>query len=565
MSHFYPFVINPSNDILKKYPSLPKLTEQLSQDYAQHCVTETSLKTIGLLLWQSLQIDEQFNQLYQKYQSLASIIQFQNQQIHLLPWECLYHPTLGFFSRQTNFTLSRRFLKQTLTKNFSLLTPIRILLFSLPHEELQLEFEQYEIYQVLRQFITQGRVQLFICDNGDFAHFQALLQQQTWHLVLFSGHHLLTTETKESFFIFENEQGQKEAIATNEIATLFQSVICVVLLACQTAQFAQQLAQRGVPYVIGIQAEILDRAAVIFIKNFLMSLLQQGRIDVAVQYGRKKLTNLLINNEKWHDSNNYQGQCNYQGQWILPILLSNHLTNDFLLRFMASESIPTFLQCNISAFSVLIGRRKGVQNLLKIVKSGHYPQLLITGVRGIGKTAFAEHVVNRLYLEDYNVFACQASTLIELTDALSKWLKITTFEACEIKIALTRIKSQKWIIWLDHINSNQYVAMSCFFEQLSNFANFSILMTSYERFSIPTNCYQYNLTKLDFEDFVRYVHYLGLPYEAIQLRLLYQFSAGNFRAIQLLQTMPIQKVSKEFMQQLISIKRYLQAYLRQNG
>ncbi len=556
MSHFYPFVINPSNDILEKYPSLPKLTEQLSQDYAQHCVTETSLKTIGLLLWQSLQIDEQFDKLYQKHQSLALIIQFQNQQIHHLPWECLYHPRLGFFSKQTNFTLSRRFLKQTFTKNFSLPIPLQILFFSLPHKELQLEFEQYEIYQVLRQFIAQGHVQLSICDNGDFAHFQALLQQQIWHLVLFSGHHLLTIETKESFFIFENEQEQKEAIATNEITTLFQSVICVVLLTCQTAQFAQQLAQNGVPYIIGMQEEILDRAAIIFIKNFLISLLQQGRIDIAVQYGRKNLTHLLTSNERWHDSNNYQGQ------WVLPILLSNNLTNNFLLISTANKPIPTFLQCNTSAFSVLIGRRKGVQNLLKIVKSGHYSQLFITGVRGIGKTAFAEHVVNRLYLENYNIFACQANTLVELTDALSKWLKITTFEAHEIKTALTRIKSQKWIVWLDQINSTQYAAMRCFFEQLSNFANFSILMTSYERFSISTNCYQYNLTKLDFEDFVRYIHYLGLPYENLQLRLLYEFSAGNFKAVQLLQTMPIQKVSKEFMQQLILIKRYLQAYLR---
>jgi hypothetical protein len=183
-------------------------------------------------------------------------------------------------------------------------------------------------------------------------------------------------------------------------------------------------------------------------------------------------------------------------------------------------------------------------------------------VRGIGKTAFADQVINRLYLKEYNIFACRANSVDELITHLLVWLKITDFDPDQLEIALTKLKTQKWIVWLDEVNSTQYRAIEPFLTQITHFPNLRILITSSDRLIISTNCYHYSLTKIAFEDFVRYIRYIGLPYQIVQIRLLYKLLAGNFKAIQLLQTMPIQTVNKKFMQQLLSIKRYLQAYLR---
>lgn len=559
MSHFFPFVINPRNDIVKKNPLLLVLAEQLSQDYTQHIVTETNLKTIGTLLWQSLQLDELFDQLYQKYLSLALVIQSQSQSVHALPWECLYHPTFGFLAKHENFTLSRCLSNKLATEKAVISTPIRILLITLPHADLQLEWEQHEIYQVLQGLIIQGQVQLSICDNGSFADFQALLRKQSWHLVLLSGHYVISQSIEKNFFVFQDEQDQRVAV---DIVPLFQQVHCVILSACQTAQFLQpsplasQLIQVGVSHVIAMREVILDRAAVIFMKNFCLSLLQQARIDVAVQHGRQKLVELLNKHEVWQS-----GQT-YQGQWGLPMLLTSNPNTELSISMGKNVSIPVFLSNNLPAFPILIGRRKEVQQLFKLIKFAHYAQFIIYGDKGIGKSTLVAHLVNRLYIDGYHIFACQANSIDELEQYVMQWLQITNFEQNEILMALTRLQGQKWILWIDQINITHYMNMSFLFKQVSYLPYFRVLMTSRNPFTAITSCYHHHVSKLDFEDFARYLYYLGMSYESIQIRLLYRIFDGHFKAVELLQTMPIQPVGRAFMQQLKIVKRYLQAYLK---
>jgi hypothetical protein len=89
-----------------------------------------------------------------------------------------------------------------------------------------------------------------------------------------------------------------------------------------------------------------------------------------------------------------------------------------------------------------------------------------------------------------------------------------------------------------------------------------ILLTS--RWAIPTviNLYDYRLTRPNFNEFSRYIEYMGLSYSLAQRLKIYQMLKGNYQGTQLLQTLPLCQGATDLSEQLALVQRYLQAYMR---
>jgi hypothetical protein len=185
MHHLPPLFLSPSTDLLSSHSHLYSLAQQLSQRYHAHRVTEAELKTIGLALWQVLDVDASLP-------PQALMIECHDNAIESLPWECLYHPERGFLGKHPDYTLSRRVRGNTAQPPKG---PLKILLFTAQPEKtsyqrarLDIEIEQQQVYSALVPFISAGWVRFYAPDDGRFSTFVELLHKMPWHLVILSGH-----------------------------------------------------------------------------------------------------------------------------------------------------------------------------------------------------------------------------------------------------------------------------------------------------------------------------------------------------------------------------------------
>ncbi|SEH06114.1 TIR domain-containing protein [Candidatus Venteria ishoeyi] len=127
-------------------------------------------------------------------------------------------------------------------------------------------------FQVKHQLATRAQ---------DLRH--ALQREHAW-LVHFSGH----GEGKYGLLL-ENQEGEAQALDNsilNEIFALMRDTVqCVVLNACYSEVQAGILAQH-IPYVIGMQNQIADTAAMVFAKDFYNALGAGESIERAFAWGK---------------------------------------------------------------------------------------------------------------------------------------------------------------------------------------------------------------------------------------------------------------------------------------
>jgi CHAT domain len=106
-----------------------------------------------------------------------------------------------------------------------------------------------------------------------------------------SARHLMFVSAKVSppeGLMFEDATGQPQLVSSEAIATLFSlfadQIECVVLNACYSATQADAIAQH-IPYVVGMNRSIGDRAAIEFSIGFYDALLAGRPVDFAYKLG----------------------------------------------------------------------------------------------------------------------------------------------------------------------------------------------------------------------------------------------------------------------------------------
>jgi hypothetical protein len=590
-------IISPSPDQLAP---LLCLAPQLAQQFAVNQVTENDLKMIGLALWQAINVEME-----EELTPLNLMVDSDSATVQSLPWECLYHPKLGFLGKHPNYTLSRRLGRETEFFQTSQIPkgPLNILLFTAQPDErqrvsLELEFEQQAVRRTLEPWINEGWVQLYAPDDGRFATLVELLQSHVWQVVLLSGHSFLKEslpQSTEAWLVFESDAGKGETVATSRLAEAFKEsqVQCVVIATCQSGKFlatareanlALAIAQAGVPHVVGMREPLVDRAGSVFVQAFCIALAQQTRVDVAVQQGRRAMLNLLNHNEVWRDIQGPGSVDPSVGQWCLPLLLTRDPAQPLVdWNFGPQPRSPRVWrskQRDLEGFQnlqelqsdVFIGRRRELRTLGEALRRGTIRRLLIRGAGGVGKTALARRLVTTLTEQRYRVLIYQASEKRSFHAILAQLLNMP--EDMSLEQLIEQLTKEPWVVWLDdwYCGEMNRAEDNTWFESLCRGGdNLRVLLTS--RVTVPLgqknslyrhlkDFYDYSLTPPDYNDFWRYTQHLGLPHPSLQIRLMYKVLKGNFKGVQLLQSLPLCTEGVGFRKQLAIVQRYLDAIFR---
>lgn len=198
--HPTPFIIQPPAGLAQQRPELHHLSRQLAHKYAsRQVVTEQDLRAMGSALWRALSPDTPaaFDAARAGAGAaiLSVIVESGAADVQALPWETLYHPTLGFLGKHPAFTLTRRTSAAPgeaarLEKGL-----LRVLLFTcLPDDvnpetkRLNVEEEQAQVQEALLPWIAQGQVRLEMPDDGRLDTLKGWLNSFEPHVLFLSGH-----------------------------------------------------------------------------------------------------------------------------------------------------------------------------------------------------------------------------------------------------------------------------------------------------------------------------------------------------------------------------------------
>ncbi len=408
-------ILLPPADLLQAQPHLGHLANELSARYASgQSVSEAQLKAMGSALWNSIAVE-----LPAVGNAITAILlQSDSPAVQALPWETLYHPTLGFLGRHPAFTLSRRSAPAQPAVFPIEKGPLRVLLFtSMPDDlnaetqRLNVEEEQIQVQEALLPLIAAGIVRLEMPDDGRFSTFKTLIKDFQPHLLFLSGHGNFnhqphTGQAPYAEFLFEGEDGNRQLVDENEIALALtgSGLQAVVLSACESGKAAsthlnngltQKLSAQGIPHVTGMRESIKDAAGLRFARRLFDELARAERFDYALQSARAAIFAP-------------QEQSGSASDWCLPVLYSPEPARALIdWDFKALQPHPGFVSQGLSSLRLparFVGRRAEMRQFKGRLQSGDLTRLLITGAGGQGKTALAGKLALDLQARGWQVF-----------------------------------------------------------------------------------------------------------------------------------------------------------------
>ncbi len=186
---------------------------------------------------------------------------------------------------------------------------IRILILSANPKgtsKLRLDEEMREIKEGLRRSKYREQFSLETAEAVRYRDIHRAILDYEPNIIHFSGH-----GAGEEGLMFEDETGQVKLVDGSALAGLFElfadQIECVVLNACYSKIQAEAIAQY-IPYVIGMNLAIGDKAAIEFAVGFYDALGAGRTVEFAKKLGcnairmagiTEHLTPVLIKNSRW--------------------------------------------------------------------------------------------------------------------------------------------------------------------------------------------------------------------------------------------------------------------------
>jgi len=244
-----------------------------------------------------------------------------------LPWEILLFKETGvYLGRSPRVLIIRRLLDAARRSPVQMAPPLNIT-HVIAHSPV--DQEAYPVDESLRrverdtipQAVAPGLYRL-VDPPGSVEQMLSALREHPYHIVHFLGHGEIYTDEKSQgtvpargYLHFTSQEGQTQWVTGEQLQHLLSftpTVQLVVLNACYgsadvTGNIALELVYNGLPYVVGMQAAILQEAARFFIAAFYEALQQGDSIEYAVAAGRAAI------------AANLPGTID----WCLPILYTN--------------------------------------------------------------------------------------------------------------------------------------------------------------------------------------------------------------------------------------------------
>lgn len=445
-------------------------------------------------------------------------------------------------------------------------------------DRLDVEAEQAAVQEALMEQERLGEIVLEMPDDGRLDTLRATLQQFQPHLVYLSGHGNFTHEHHKQraygSFLFEDALGRGQLLAESELVACFQNtrVQLLVMSACLSAKqhpnyphngLSAALYRVGIPHVIGMRESVFDKAGIQFAKALLHTLGKHSTVDVAVQQARAAITQPLTEAGGYRDSSNpLRTEASY-GQWCLPQLLSHDLQQGLVDWGFTPQPVKRsewqVMRGDVSLPARFIGRRRELRQWQNRLRDKHQNRLLITGLGGMGKTALAGKLLNRLENDGYQVFTLYAGNLdwkkwrLQLLKSLSKERKEdfnlmkpaleTEQDQNEYLLELLLAQHGKLALFFDNLESAQdgqypHTVTEAMLQHWLQAARvltqqgLKLIVTSRWRLPDWAEAEHCPLGKPVYSDYVAMVRLQGLPLAGKRLQAAYDTLGGNFRALE---------------------------------
>jgi tetratricopeptide (TPR) repeat protein len=258
----------------------------------------------------------------------------------------------------------------------------------------ELDYEREET-AVLRAVGPSTRLK--IGTLGTFEELQDLLNTFQPHVVHLSGHGMIGQEGAS--FVFEGESGRNDPRSAQQIAGILagSGVRCAFISGCATGRappqrvlggVCQNIVAHGVPLAIGWGASIVDDVSTQIAQAFYKSLAGNQPVDRAMATARLR--------GKWAGPRS-------DLSWSLPVLYA--VSDEVRVLDSSAAAVggrPEGQEqrplpgMQDSYAPHLIGRRREMQQILPSLRDGQLQAIIITGLGGVGKSAFATRLARTL-------------------------------------------------------------------------------------------------------------------------------------------------------------------------
>lgn len=174
-------------------------------------------------------------------------------------------------------------------------------------KRLRLAEEVRAIRERVQLSLKRDDIKLEIRESARTVDFTQAIHDVSPNIVHFSGH-----GSRKGEICFEDETGLTKAVPATGLESLFSliedSVICVLLNICHSASTAK-IISKHIPFVIGMNGEISDEAAISFSVGFYMALASQKTIPASFGFAKAQIS------------------MEYPGEEDIPKLYSQELEN----------------------------------------------------------------------------------------------------------------------------------------------------------------------------------------------------------------------------------------------
>lgn len=339
-----------------------------------------------------------------------------SQSAHLLwhvPWEYL-HDGDDFLALSGRARLTRKPIGLGEIPAIKSPQPLRLLVVvSSPNgqPELNSEKEIGKIQEVLDPARRKGYLEIQFEEIATLSNICSKIRHFQPHILHYTGHGGKLPFSNETYLACEDDDGEVRPLFGDDLRRITQdsdSLQLVVLSGCMTAQTQHQDALKGVgtallqdslPAVLAMQYSILDESGIEFATKFYEELSKGSSVVEAVNEVRLRL---------------YELRGKDRADWGLPALYLR--TPDIRL---IDPTIPPLLKpteaerIDIGGLPVVrgfVGRKKEIRDIRQAINDSHMPAVYVYGLGGVGKTALAAKIIEKVELdrsvEAYCVIRC---------------------------------------------------------------------------------------------------------------------------------------------------------------
>ena len=279
---------------------------------------------------------------------------------------------------------------------------------------LSYEEEEEEIIRSFSPLFDLGQVQIDFTDDGSPESLADKLADNHYHIVHFSGHGI--SRSGKGYLALENHLVMdQQLVEAAEFARIFQEKPehmpgLVVLSSCQTAKggleegmqsVADELLLKRVPAVIAMSVSITDYFATYFASMLYQRLAEKEPLYRAFQHALHKT--------RAHEASSRPALN--PSQWMIPQLLTSRKVDHLIDWDRAEDQIHYAASKFVIGQAGLIrerrdgyrfvGRRRDRRRIFPLLAAGR--SVLLQGQGGVGKTAMAEYIVQRLVARDQRI------------------------------------------------------------------------------------------------------------------------------------------------------------------